>query len=53
MENKTVATSPVKDDAAPDSLNVGIVHDWFPGPGIAGGERVVQQMVQAFPACSV
>lgn len=28
-------------------LNVGIVHDWF--PTLAGGERVVEQMVQAYP----
>ena len=33
--------------------NVGIVHDWFPGPGIAGGERVVQHMVGAFPNCEI
>ena len=32
---------------------VGIVHDWFPGPTIAGGERVVQQMVRSFPNCAV
>ncbi|MBT9386743.1 glycosyltransferase [Pseudooceanicola sp. CBS1P-1] len=33
------------------ALDVGIVHDWF--PGIAGGERVVEQMVQAFPQSKV
>lgn len=35
------------------SPSVGIVHDWFPGPGIAGGERVVQHMVGSFPNCEI
>lgn len=37
----------------PEKLDVGIVHDWFPGPGLAGGERVVEQMVKTFPNCTV
>jgi len=35
------------------TTKVGIVHDWFPGPQIAGGERVIQEMVRSFPDSSV
>lgn len=34
-----------------EDLNAGIVHDWF--PVIGGGERVVQQLANAFPNCSL
>ncbi len=32
-------------------MTIGIVHDWFPVVG--GGERVVEQLVNAFPECEL
>jgi len=47
--NESGATKSVSE--ASDLADVAIVHDWL--PVLAGGEKVVQQMVQAYPKASI